>query len=60
MAFGIKRVELQAWKKAVSEGEMAFLTHYWLEYGWKSGARSLLRTWAIHTRNSKQMASCRQ
>ncbi|MBO0600180.1 hypothetical protein I2483_00765 [Sporosarcina sp. E16_3] len=31
MAFGIKRVELQAWKKEVSEGQMAFLTHYWLD-----------------------------
>jgi len=31
MAFGIRRAELQAWKKAVSEGEMAFLTHYWLD-----------------------------
>ena len=31
MAFGIKREELKAWKKAVSEGEIAFLTHYWLD-----------------------------
>ena len=31
MAFGIKRDELKAWKKAVSEGEVAFLTHYWLD-----------------------------
>lgn len=31
MAFGIKREELNAWKKAVSEGEIAFLTHYWLD-----------------------------
>ena len=31
MAFGIKREELLAWKKSVSEGEIAFLTHYWLD-----------------------------
>lgn len=31
MAFGINRAELQAWKKAVSGGEIAFLTHYWLD-----------------------------
>ncbi|GKV64508.1 MULTISPECIES: hypothetical protein [unclassified Sporosarcina] len=31
MAFGIKRQELQAWKEAVSRGEIAFLTHYWLD-----------------------------
>ena len=31
MAFGIKRDELRAWKKEVSEGKIAFLTHYWLD-----------------------------
>jgi hypothetical protein len=31
MAFGIQRAELKAWKKAVSDGEIAFLTHYWLD-----------------------------
>ncbi|WP_058300950.1 hypothetical protein [Gorillibacterium timonense] len=31
MAFGIRREELQAWKEAVSRGEIAFLTHYWLD-----------------------------
>ncbi|WP_410772225.1 hypothetical protein [Fontibacillus sp. BL9] len=31
MAFGIKRDELNAWKEAVSRGEIAFLTHYWLD-----------------------------
>ena len=31
MAFGIKRDELMAWKKAVSSGEIAFLTHYWID-----------------------------
>ncbi|WP_068777085.1 hypothetical protein [Paenibacillus sp. FJAT-26967] len=31
MAFGIKREELQQWKEAVSRGEIAYLTHYWLE-----------------------------
>ena len=28
MAFGIRRAGLEAWKLAVSEGEIAFLTHY--------------------------------
>jgi len=29
MAFGIKRTELEIWKKIVSCGEIAFITHYW-------------------------------
>jgi len=31
MAFGIRREELHNWKKAVENGEIAFLTHYWLD-----------------------------
>lgn len=31
MAFGITREELIAWKKAVQSGEIAFLTHYWVD-----------------------------
>ncbi|WP_336076839.1 hypothetical protein [Paenibacillus sp. 203] len=31
MAFGITRQELMAWKRKVSGGEIAFLTHYWLD-----------------------------
>jgi hypothetical protein len=31
MAFGITRQEMNAWKNAVSRGEIAFLTHYWIE-----------------------------
>ena len=31
MAFGIKRTELMEWKQKVSEGQIAFLTHYWLD-----------------------------
>jgi hypothetical protein len=31
MAFGLKRHELVAWREAVSRGEIAFLTHYWLD-----------------------------
>ncbi|MFJ5963231.1 hypothetical protein [Bacillus sp. NPDC093026] len=31
MAFGIKRKDLNAWKSAVQRGEIAFLTHYWLD-----------------------------
>ncbi|WP_134701427.1 hypothetical protein [Ammoniphilus sp. YIM 78166] len=29
MAFGIKREELNEWKRKVKVGELAFLTHYW-------------------------------
>ena len=31
MAFGVKRQEVAEWKEAVSRGEIAFLTHYWLD-----------------------------
>lgn len=31
MAFGITRQELQQWKAAVARGEIAYITHYWLE-----------------------------
>ncbi|WP_152397362.1 hypothetical protein [Paenibacillus guangzhouensis] len=31
MAFGIKRNELEAWKAAVSRGEISYITHYWVE-----------------------------
>ncbi|MRG85283.1 hypothetical protein [Salinibacillus xinjiangensis] len=31
MAFGVKRNELVSWKKAVKEGQIAFITHYWLD-----------------------------
>jgi hypothetical protein len=30
MAFGIKREQLTEWKQRVAQGEIAFLTHYWL------------------------------
>jgi hypothetical protein len=31
MAFGITKEELRSWKAAVARGELAFLTHYWLD-----------------------------
>ena len=31
MAFGINRIELTAWKMKVEAGEIAFITHYWLD-----------------------------
>jgi len=31
MAFGINRKELQEWKEKVAGGEIAFITHYWLD-----------------------------
>jgi hypothetical protein len=31
MAFGIKKQELVQWKRNVINGEIAFITHYWLD-----------------------------
>ncbi|MFD3261690.1 hypothetical protein ACE3MQ_24130 [Paenibacillus lentus] len=31
MAFGITRKELNAWKQRVAQGDIAYLTHYWLD-----------------------------
>jgi hypothetical protein len=31
MAFGIKKEEVREWKRKIDEGEIAFLTHYWLD-----------------------------
>lgn len=31
MAFGVKRQEIQQWKAMVSNGTIAYLTHYWVE-----------------------------
>ncbi|SDN29655.1 hypothetical protein [Bacillus sp. OK048] len=31
MAFGIKRQEVKEWKQKIDNGEIAFLTHYWLD-----------------------------
>lgn len=31
MAFGITREELAKWKEAVARGEIAYLTHFWIE-----------------------------
>lgn len=31
MAFGITRAEIDAWKSKVAQGEIAFITHYWLD-----------------------------
>jgi len=31
MAFGIKRQEVVEWKQKIDEGDIAFLTHYWLD-----------------------------
>ncbi|WP_040950587.1 hypothetical protein [Gorillibacterium massiliense] len=31
MAFGISREELNEWKRRVEAGEIAYLTHYWIE-----------------------------
>lgn len=31
MAFGISREELNSWKKKADSGEIAFITHFWLD-----------------------------
>jgi hypothetical protein len=31
LAFGIKKQELIEWKRKIDRGEIAFLTHYWLD-----------------------------
>lgn len=31
MAFGLKRGEILDWKKKIDKGEIAFLTHFWLD-----------------------------
>ncbi|WP_211747640.1 hypothetical protein [Paenibacillus sp. Marseille-Q4541] len=31
MAFGIRRSELEEWKNQVREGQIAYLTHYWID-----------------------------
>lgn len=31
VAFGINRTEFKEWKRKVSEGDIAFITHYWLD-----------------------------
>lgn len=31
MAFGLKRNELVAWKETVKNGEIAIITHYWMD-----------------------------
>ncbi|MGG4267181.1 hypothetical protein [Peribacillus simplex] len=31
MAFGIKRADLVTWKQQIDQGQIAFLTHYWLD-----------------------------
>ncbi|WP_057913696.1 hypothetical protein [Peribacillus muralis] len=31
MAFGIKREDVMEWKLRIDQGQIAFLTHYWLD-----------------------------
>jgi hypothetical protein len=31
LAFGIKRKDVEEWKRKIDAGEIAFLTHYWLD-----------------------------
>ncbi|MBC1484073.1 hypothetical protein HCJ52_07040 [Listeria sp. FSL L7-1485] len=31
MAFGVKRDEMELWKEKASRGEIAIITHYWLD-----------------------------
>ncbi|PPA71944.1 hypothetical protein [Jeotgalibacillus proteolyticus] len=54
MAFGIDKKKLADWKKAIDSGEIAFITHYWLDSRFpeaktvtKAGAKDLdmLASW---------------
>lgn len=56
MAFGVKREELEAWKRQVAAGHIAFLTHYWVHPRYpgitsvtKAGCSDVarLRLWAV-------------
>ncbi|WP_342435069.1 hypothetical protein MHH57_10400 [Paenibacillus sp. FSL H7-0442] len=69
MAFGITRQELMAWKREVSRGEIAFLTHYWLDDRFpgittvtKVGCSNLdkLRLWCNHNGLDPQYIHQRQ
>lgn len=31
MAFGISKKELRQWKAKIDQGEIAFITHYWID-----------------------------
>jgi hypothetical protein len=31
MAFGIKREDIRQWKRTIDDGEIAFLTHFWID-----------------------------
>lgn len=31
MAFGVKRDEMELWKEKAARGEIAIITHYWLD-----------------------------
>lgn len=31
MAFGISKAELSIWKSSINEGNIAFITHFWLD-----------------------------
>jgi hypothetical protein len=31
MAFGLRKKELREWKMKIDQGEIAFLTHYWID-----------------------------
>ncbi|MCV9950437.1 hypothetical protein [Paenibacillus sp. BT-177] len=69
MAFGITRQELMSWKREVSRGEIAFLTHYWLDDRFpgittvtKVGCSDLdkLRLWCKHNGLDPQYIHQRQ
>ncbi|HZG56986.1 hypothetical protein [Paenibacillus sp.] len=56
MAFGVTREQVTEWKRQVSEGRIAFLTHYWIHPSFpdvksvtKVGCADIerLRAWAV-------------
>ncbi|KAB7708223.1 hypothetical protein F9802_05855 [Bacillus aerolatus] len=68
MAFGIKKEELAEWKRQIDAGNIAFLTHYWLDERFphchtvtKVGCRDLkkLAGWGAEYGLRKEWIDCR-
>lgn len=49
MAFGVKRDELNNWKRKVNRGEIAFLTHFWFDPRFPN-SRSVTKVGCINLR----------
>ncbi|MGD7043806.1 hypothetical protein [Jeotgalibacillus proteolyticus] len=69
MAFGINKKALRDWKNAIDNGEIAFLTHYWLDDKYpqyhtvtKAGAKNLeqLALWGENYQLKKEWIHVRK